>query len=210
VSAVNFRFYLISDRRILPIEEIPALFNRLIPHVPEGITAFQLREKDLPGLMLYASAMQIRKVLSSGKIPLFINDRLDIARSLQMDGIHLGRNSIPHSVVRKNYNGLVGISCHSLEESVLAQKCGADFISFGPVFKTPSKSRYGKPRGIGELNKVCKKLSIPVFAIGGIDLSNAFMLKNTGIHGISCIRAVLQSRRPEETMMKMLFQAGLK
>lgn len=206
---VDFCFYLISDRTILSVENILNFLNSFVSELPPSILAFQLREKDLQGRIFYETAINFKKNLSNLGVKFFINDRIDIAMSINADGVHLGSSGLSHEKVRKIFKGFLGISCHSFKEALLAEKCGADFITFGPIFKTPSKIKYGHPVGVDALKEVCKQISIPIFALGGIDLKNIHLLKGTGIHGISCIRAVLSSNDPATTIMEMLEKSGL-
>jgi thiamine-phosphate pyrophosphorylase len=160
-----------------------------------GVDAIQLREKDLTGKVLLdlATAANAR---AEGK--LIINDRLDVALAAGAAGVHLGGGSVPVSAVtrlRGTGGGralpegfLVGRSCHSLEEAQEAERAGADYIYFGPVFPTPSKARFGPPQGVSALQAVCRSVRIPVFAIGGITLENAGTCVAAGAAGLAAIR----------------------
>jgi thiamine-phosphate diphosphorylase len=142
---------------------------------------------------------------SSGPIPvppirsrILINDRLDVACAAGAGGVHLGENSLPIREVVKNAaqwkraagreDFLVGASCHSLEGGRLAAASGADYIFFGPVFATPSKASFGPPQGPAALAEICRSVSIPVLAIGGITDENAADCLEAGAAGIAAIR----------------------
>src|SRR5207249_303633 len=109
---------------------------------------------------------------------ILVNDRLDVALSERADGVHLGESSLPLPEARRfvgNRNEpegfLIGVSCHSLEAARSAASAGADYLFFGPVFDTPSKAAFGAPQGLERLAEVCRAVSIPVLAIGGITLA---------------------------------------
>jgi thiamine-phosphate pyrophosphorylase len=123
-----------------------------------------------------------------------INDRLDVALAANAAGVHLGENSLPLEVVsawrrsagRQDF--LIGVSCHSLESAREAERGGADYVFFGPVFDTPSKAAFGPPQGIERLREVCASVEIPVLAIGGVNLGNARQCVAAGAAGIAAIR----------------------
>jgi thiamine-phosphate pyrophosphorylase len=82
----------------------------------------------------------------------------------------------------------IGVSCHSIQEATRAEKDGASYVFFGPVFSTPSKERFGPPQGLQKLAEVCRALSVPVLAIGGVDTENAISCYHAGASGIAAIR----------------------
>jgi thiamine-phosphate pyrophosphorylase len=163
----------------------------------------QLREKDLEGRPLFdlaAKAMSASVASRSAEtrarvlVRTLINDRLDVAWALQAGGVHLGENSLPVGEVARwrdqagRADFLVGASCHSLERAVEAAGAGADYIFFGPVFATPSKEAFGLPQGLEKLGEVCRAVSIPVLAIGGISQESVAACLDAGAAGIAAIR----------------------
>ena len=129
---------------------------------------------------------------------LFINDRVDVAHAVAADGVQLGGASMPIAAARKllGEDKLIGASVHSLEEARQAVRDGADFVLFGPVYFTPSKAAYGAPQGIDRLKEVVEKISIPVYAIGGITDANVEEIKKTGAGGVALIAAVMSAPDP--------------
>lgn len=187
---IDFNLYLITDRfktrgRSLK-EVVTAAYNA-------GVKAFQLREKDLPAKELFLLAEDLRKAIPKGK--LFINDRLDIALGVGANGVHLGRGSFSPIDVKRVLNSslLVGVSTHSLEEALEAEKGRADFITFGPVFYTPSKAAFGPPLGLERLREVVEKVDCPVFAIGGIKKENIRDVIMAGAYGVALISAIMEA-----------------
>jgi thiamine-phosphate pyrophosphorylase len=165
---IDFSLYLITDRKLFTVYR--SLLTAVEKALKGGVRAIQLREKDLGTRELLKMAYRMRELTKQYKAKLFINDRFDVALAVEADGVHLTQNSIPVDAVRSAVKKklLIGASTHSLKEAKLAEKKGADFITMGPVYRTPSKLKYGKPVGIDALKEVCKKIKIPVFAIGGI------------------------------------------
>jgi thiamine-phosphate pyrophosphorylase len=162
-----------------------------------GVDWIQIREKDLPTrelLTLAADAVRIAHAASDGP-RVILNDRLDIALAAGADGVHLGGESIAFAdVIQWCRRGnappefLIGVSCHGLEEALQAERAGASYVFFGPVYDTPSKRSFGSPQGIARLTRVCEAVRIPVIAIGGVTEKNAPETFRAGAAGIAAIR----------------------
>jgi thiamine-phosphate pyrophosphorylase len=187
---VDFRCYLISDRsRTAGRPLIVALHAA----AEAGIRAIQLREKDLPPRQQYALATEAKSVLDPLGCRLIINDRADIACAAQATGVHLGATGLSPKAARccLPAGSLIGVSAHSLAEARFAEKLGADFITFSPIFATPSKLVYGEPQGVEALREVCRAVSLPVFALGGITPARIPTCLEAGAHGVAAIAALL-------------------
>ena len=158
-----------------------------------GARCVQLREKDLPVRGLLDMAKRLRSVTAEFGARLFINGRVDVALAVEADGVHLGGNSIPADAARKicGERLMIGVSTHSVEEAVAAREAGADFVTFGPVYETPSKMAYGKkPLGLPALSLAAERAGIPVFAIGGVKTGNVREVMDAGAYGAALISAV--------------------
>ena len=188
---IDFRLYLITDRKQtkLPLPEAIRLA------LQGGIRAVQLREKDLPVRELLALAQELRKITKEFGAKLFINDRVDIAVAADADGVHLGHQSIPAYAVRKiiGENMLIGVSTHNVHEAMEAEKSGADFITFGPIFETPSKVKSGNPVGCSAIDMIKNSIGIPIFGLGGIRSGNLYDVMAAGAYGIAMISAILSA-----------------
>ena len=201
--AVDFNLYLITNRN-------GTRGRGLVPVVEEallgGVKAVQLREKDLSSRDLYTTAYDLRKLTARYGARLFINDRVDIALAVDADGVHLGSASIPVHRARRilGREKFIGVSCHNTVSAISAQDQEADFITFGPVFPTPSKAAYGDPSGVEKLSAVAKMLDIPVFALGGVNRKNAPRVMAAGAHGIALISAVMAADDPREVTRSLL------
>jgi len=159
-----------------------------------GVDWIQLREKDLSGRAL-AEFTARALALAGSRSAVLVNDRVDVACSAGASGVHLGEHSLPAGEAKRfavqlcaRENFLVGISAHSLEGALQAEKAGADYVIFGPVYATPSKAGFGEPQGTQRLREVCHRVAIPVLAIGGITLENTKDCLAAGAAGIAAIR----------------------
>jgi thiamine-phosphate pyrophosphorylase len=188
---VDFSLYLITDRKRFPGDD--AFLNAIDEALAAGIRAVQLREKDLPTRRLLEMAGVLRELTSRCGAKLFINDRADIARCVEADGVHLARTSMPVAAVRKvvGEEAMIGMSTHSVEEALSAEGEGADFITFGPLYATPSKERYGPPLGAEALRRARAAVSLPIFGIGGITPSEAPQVLQAGGDGVAVISGIL-------------------
>jgi thiamine-phosphate pyrophosphorylase len=190
---IDFKLYLITDRKLTA--DRYSLIASVREALKGGVRAIQLREKDLDTRELLKLAYKMRELTAGYGARLFINDRLDIALAAGADGVHLTQNSIPANAVRKVVKKklMIGVSTHSLKEAKEAEEAGADFITLGPVYRTPSKMKYGKPLGTDVLKDVSRKIKIPVFAIGGIKGYKVSEVKNAGAYGVAMISEILGS-----------------
>jgi thiamine-phosphate pyrophosphorylase len=195
----------VTDRHSL--SEVPPgdaraiLLRKIEAAATAGVDWIQIREKDLSGR---DCASLTRKALKCAAMPpasgvsptrIVVNDRVDVALAESAGGVHLGEKSLGVREVKrlvdsraKGRDFLVGVSCHSLEGAKAAARDGADYLFFGPVFATPSKTAYGASQGTARLTEVCRAVSIPVLAIGGITLENAASCLSAGAAGIAAIR----------------------
>lgn len=201
--AIDFGLYLITDRANCGGR---SLLETVEQALQGGARAVQLREKDLSGRRLFDLACELRRLTTRYGARLFINDRIDVALAAEADGVHLGGESLPTGRVRALLGDsmLLGVSCHDLHSARSAQEGGADFITFGPVFYTPSKAAYGEPVGTDSLGEAARVLSIPVFALGGITKDTVPEVIAAGAAGIALISAVLAAPQPAEKTAALL------
>jgi thiamine-phosphate pyrophosphorylase len=207
----------VTDRRILPPapgkDPSDLLLDKIERLAAAGVDWIQLREKDLSGKQSAALAREALNRVSKqaghsdAATRIIVNDRLDVALAEQASGVHLGENSLPAEEAKRlvlaalaaqtlTHDFILGVSCHSLEAAKSAASSGADYIFFGPVFATPSKTAYGSPQGLDRLAEVCRSVNIPVLAIGGITLANVSSCLSAGASGIAAIRLFQDSADP--------------
>lgn len=201
---VDFKLYLVTDRKLFADKD--ALFNAIEEALKAGVKAVQLREKDLAIRDLLGMAYKMRELTEKYNSKLFINDRADVAIAVDADGVHLGQQSMPPDAVRKiaKKDFLIGVSTHSLNEALEAEQKGADFITFGPIYETPSKMKYGNPVGVDSLRLVKSKISIPVFALGGIKKDKVDEVVKTGADGVAVISGILEAKNIYEGTKEFL------
>jgi thiamine-phosphate pyrophosphorylase len=206
-KGVDFRLYLITDRKLF--RDLPSFFSAVEEALKGGANALQLREKDLGIRELLKLAYRMREMTSTYGAKLFVNDRVDVALAANADGVHLGGTGMPAFAARKvvGRGMLIGVSTHGIRQALQAEKDGADFITLGPVFETPSKVRYGKPLGVDILRQAADRLSVPFFAIGGISRERVGEVIRAGTCGIALISAVFASgdiKSRTEELMRLL------
>lgn len=204
---VDFRLYLVTDRLRATGGDLPAAVGRALAG---GVRAVQLREKDLPGGELYRLALAMRELTARHGARLLVNDRVDVALAAGADGVHLGAASIPPGEARRllGAEALIGCSTHGLQELAEAEAGGADFVTFGPVYATPSKAAYGPPVGIDALRRACAASRIPVFALGGVGAGNVSEVLAAGAWGVGAIGAILAAADPEAAARDLARRVG--
>jgi thiamine-phosphate pyrophosphorylase len=193
----------VTDRKALAgsaEEQVRWLLGRIEDAARTGVDWVQIREKDLSGRELMELVKEaLRRVPASCRI--LVNDRLDVACVAGAGGVHLGEQSLPVEEARLLLRDrefaedfLLGVSAHSMEAARAAEANRADYVIFGPVFPTPSKLAYGLPQGVEKLGDLCRSLSIPVIAIGGITAENVRACVEAGATGIAAIRLFQDSQ----------------
>ena len=156
-----------------------------------GITCFQLREKHLPFDEFLAEAKEVKKLCAKYYVPLIINDNIEIALSSGADGVHVGQDDMNITEARKiaGERLVIGVSAHNVEEALLAEKNGADYIGSGAVFGSQTKSNV-HTLPLETLKNICSSVKIPVVAIGGINKENITCLAGSGIDGVALVSAI--------------------
>lgn len=195
-NPVDFNLYLITDRHQVPAgKTLPGVIEAALQG---GVQAVQLREKDLSVADLLPLARELRTLTRQYGARLLINDKIDVALAVDADGVHLGGHSQATEVVRSRIGRkmLIGVSTHNSGEIQTACEQGADFVTFGPVYATPSKAVYGAPQGLPALAEACNNSTLPVFALGGITSARAAAVRAAGAHGIALISAIITSSSP--------------
>jgi len=186
---VDYSLYLVTDRDILVDTDI---YTDVEEAIKGGVTLVQIREKKVGTLEFYNLAVKIKIITDKYKIPLIINDRLDIAQAIDAAGVHLGQNDMPADIARRilGENKIIGVSTTTLEEAQKAERQGADYVGVGAMFPTTSKDD-ASAVSVKCLKEIKEGISIPVVAIGGINEKNVALLKPANIDGIAVISAIL-------------------
>lgn len=185
-SADSKRFlaYAISNRRALNGEPLPSFVERA---AKASIDYFQVREKDLTDRDLCSLVRQCVARAAGSLMRILVNDRLDIAVAAGAHGVHLGGHSVDTETVRAAAPGdfIIGVSTHNDDEIRAAR--GADFITFGPVYSTASKAKYGPPVGPDALRRIISEGALPVFPLGGINETNLGEILSLPVRGVAAI-----------------------
>jgi thiamine-phosphate pyrophosphorylase len=168
-----------------------------------GIKVIQFREKNMSTKQMFETAKRLRKLTEDYGATFIVNDRVDLALAVDADGVHVGQDDLPAEVVREIFDGIVGVSAHTVEEAKKAERY-ADYIGAGPVFPTKTKKDAKEPIGIEGLRKIVEAVSIPVVAIGSINRNNVVEVLKTGVAGVAVISAIASAKNPEEEARKLL------
>lgn len=215
---VSFRLCIITDGQG-DSERLLSLLTRALAEAPPGAVAVQLRERALSGSALFALSERLRGLTAAAGAALLINDRLDVALAVGADGVHLPSHGLPVQSARRALEAarsrlLMSAACHSLPEAQMAVASGAELVTFGPIWPTPSKPEgpllpgQGRvqPAGVAALSQVVAALPVPVFALGGIDdEARAAACVAAGAR-VACIRLVLSASDPAAVVRGLLLR----
>jgi len=170
-----------------------------------GVTCVQLREKEICEEDFLSEAIKIKALCKKYNVTFIVNDNVDIAIKCGADGIHVGQNDMEASNVREviGKDMILGVSAQTVEQAVLAEKNGADYLGVGAVFNTSTKLDADAVR-FETLKEICYTVSIPVVAIGGIHKNNILELSGTGIDGVALVCAIFASDNIENECKELL------
>lgn len=196
----SFRLYAITDLK----GEDPAVLGKIQDALKGGVDVVQLRTTGLSDRSLLDLAKQIREVTNRLEKLFIVNDRVDLMLASGADGVHLGQDDLPIASARTliGKKGLIGRSTHSLAQALDAEREGADYIGFGPIFKTPTKPTY-QPVGLSSIREVMKQVKIPAVCIGGIDSENIQDVIAAGAKRVAVVRAIFASSNSYASARKL-------
>jgi len=199
---MDFTLYLVTDRRWLGER---TLWDGVEEAIRGGATLVQLREKEISSKEYLELAQRVKEVTDRHDIPLIINDRIDIALAIDADGVHLGPEDLPVPIARKLLGGgkIIGSSAASVDEALLFQAQGADYLGVGAVFPTATK-RGTEKVGLEDLRGIKSAVHIPVVAIGGINAENAKPVMETGVDGVAVVSAIMNQTDIREAARQLL------
>jgi len=202
---MEFNIYLIGDKNFF--EDENSYLEALDKCFSAGIKAFQLRQKDIGVNEFIKLGEKVKAILKKyPDVKFFVNDRADAALALEAYGVHLNINSIPIKAVKKKFKNLkIFYSSHSIEEAVNAEKDGADFITFSPVYKTKNQEfQYGADI----LERAARSVKIPVFALGGINEKNISEIKKAGTRHIAVQSGILKKEDIGKAAKTLIYLLG--
>ena len=197
----DYSFYLILDDHLCRPDAMLQLVEKV---VAAGVTCIQLRMKQSSHETIIAVSKQLQNFLTPKKIPLIINDYVDLVLQTDADGVHIGQNDMPYADVRKIVGKkIIGLSIENLQQAQQYANCGADYFGVGPVFKTSTKLDAAKPVGLLQLAQIKQILKGPVVAVGGINQQTILSVLKTGVDGFAFVSAILCSPSPEEETKRL-------
>ena len=167
-------------------------------------TRFQLREKNVDGGIFLQRAVAVKNLCDKYNVPLLINDRIDVALACKAAGVHLGQDDIPPSAARAilGPDAIIGVSAHSCEEALAAEKDGADYLGVGAVFPTNSKDDASEV-GLNMLKEIRQISKLPIVGIGGINAQNYTQVRAAGAQGAAIISGILGVNNIEDEVSKI-------
>lgn len=184
----NLLLYAVTDRHWLNGRTLKEV---VLESLEGGVTMLQLREKHLDEAHFLEEAKELQTLCRSWHVPFLINDNVEIALAMEADGVHVGQSDMAAGDVRKKLGDdkIIGVSAQTVEQALLAEKAGADYLGVGAVFPTSSKDDANEVT-YETLKAICSAVSIPVVAIGGITQENVHRLAGSGICGAAVISAI--------------------
>lgn len=185
----DYSIYLVTDDGCL---QGRALIDCVREALEGGVTLVQYRAKTASSAEMYAEALQLKALCDSFKVPLIINDRLDIAMAVGAAGVHLGQDDLPCAAARKilGEDYIIGVSAHNPAEARAALLCGADYLGCGAVFGTATKADV-KKLGTDGLAAICREKGLPVVGIGGVTADNYREVRAAGADGAAIVSGIL-------------------
>ncbi|SDY59493.1 thiamine phosphate synthase [Thermoactinomyces sp. DSM 45892] len=195
--AHDLRLYLVTD-------EYPDLLSRVEKAIQGGITCVQLRRKKITDDQFIEEALQVRQLCRLYQIPFAINDRVEIARAVNADWLHIGQEDkgilFARTIVGSRTK--IGVSVHSVEEALEAESSGADYVGVGALFPTSSKPDT-IPLPLDTLRSIRKAIGIPIVGIGGITEENIKRVPPDAVDGFAIISSILSAPDPKSAAVRM-------
>lgn len=197
--------YLILDPSVCAAQSLAGVFRQA---AAAGARLFQYRNKSASMKEAYAEALPLRKIAAELGVTFIVNDRCDLALAIDADGVHLGQTDLPYADARKvmGPDKIIGLSTHNTAQVNEAEQLKPDYIGFGPIFKPASKQDHDPVVGIDGLRQIRALTSLPVFAIGGIQLGQVGTVMQAGADGIAVISAVLNAPDVTKAVTDLLAQ----
>jgi len=191
-------YYFITDRSL----SAAGIFSDAEQALAAEVEVIQYRNKQGSTREMYEEALALRRICRDALF--LINDRIDIALAAKADGVHLGQTDMPYEQARKilGPEAVIGVTVHDLQEAENASAAGADYLGVSPIFRTDTKPDAGLPSGTDLLRKIKARVSIPLVAVGGINLDNAAEVISAGADAVCAISAVVKAQDVKKEIMK--------
>ena len=196
------KIYLVTDEKACNGKDF---YKCIEEAIKGGVKIVQLREKTLSTKDFFIKALKVKEICKNYGALFIINDRLDIAQAVEADGVHLGQSDMPIEKAKEILKNkfLIGVTARNVDEAIKAELEGADYIGSGAIFGTSTKDN-AKKLEMEDLKKIVNSVKIPVFAIGGININNVWMLKNIGLQGICSVLGILSEKDCKKAVENIL------
>ena len=198
----QLRLYLVTDSGLSlgrPLEEV------VKEAVAGGVTMVQLREKEASTRDFVELALRLKPVCKAAGVPLIINDRIDVALAVGVDGVHIGQSDMPYEVARKllGPDKIIGLSVENFEDLEVANGLDVDYVGISPVYGTPTKTDTAEPFGLEGLRKAVELSAHPTVAIGGMNASTIGAVMGVGTDGVAVVSAICSAPSPQEAAKEL-------
>ena len=182
-----------------------SLYEQVEAALQNGATCVQLREKELDEAAFLAQAQALAPLCRRYGVPFIVNDNVDVAIACGADGVHVGQEDMRASAVRRRVGEamMIGVSAHTVDEALEAEKNGADYLGLGAVFSTATKTDVDV-MSFETLRAICEAVTIPAVAIGGIHADNLMQLAGTGVDGVAVVSAIFGAADPGAATARLL------
>jgi thiamine-phosphate pyrophosphorylase len=199
---LDYSLYLVTDRSL---SRGRSTFEVVRQAVAGGVTCVQLREKHCSTREFIDQARALQPLLKDRRIPLIINDRLDVALAVGAEGVHLGQQDMAIADARKIAGRalVIGISVESVGDAIRAEQQGADYLGVSPVFATPTKTDTAPPLGLEGIRQIRRAVAIPIVGIGGVNLRSAASVLGAGADGIAVVSAIVSADDPKQAAVEL-------
>ncbi len=204
-----FKLCLVTDEKLCMGRSLPDIVRKA---VEGGVTMVQLREKNADTRTFIEKAFILKEVLKPFRVPLIINDRVDVALAVKADGIHIGQKDMPYELLKKIIpeSMIVGLSVETMEQIQIANNYKVDYLGISPIFATPTKTDTSGCWGIEGLKKARNSTNHKLIAIGGISNTNVKTIIDAGANGIAVVSAICSAEDPQKAASELLSLINIK
>lgn len=203
IRSTNYLLCLVTDSELC----LPRSIEEIVKDAIEGgVNMVQFREKNASTCALLEKGQHLKEILKPYKVPLIINDRIDIALALDAEGVHLGQSDMPYKIARKllGPDKIIGLSINTLEQAIQAENTDVSYLSVSPLFHTNTKNDISMPWGLNKLKELRKISKHKLFGIGGINEQNVGEVLEAGIDGIAVVSALCSSSYPKQSAINLI------
>jgi len=198
LSDKKYILYLVTDENL----DDNILVEKVESAILGGVNVVQLRDKEISSKRMLQRAKKLKELTEKYKVPLIINDRLDIALAVDAEGLHVGQDDLPIEVCKKHFKGIIGVSTSNKLQAIKAYESGADYIGYGAIFSTESKNDYNLINN--EISEIKNNVKIPIVGIGGIKHFHVKELVEQGLDGVAVISAIMGKEDPQKAAKRFV------